>query len=66
MDALEAGSRCQSRGDSRPRRQGNGDPHCKFFVTITRRQKREHHPKRGHEVRGAVFFRMGPVHWHVH
>ena len=53
MDSLEAGSRCQSREDSRYGRQISRDPPCKYFLTIVGRLKGEHLKKGMRSRRGC-------------
>ena len=65
IDLLEVGSRCQSREDSRYRRQGSREPHCKCFLTIVGRLKREY-LKRGMKSRRGCFSQNRVVDWHVH
>ena len=65
MDSLEARSRCQSREDSRYRRQVSRDPHYKYFLTIVGRLKREH-LKKGMRSRRGCFYQNRIFHWHAH
>ena len=65
MDLLEVGSRCQSREDSRYRRQVSREPHCKYFLPIVGRLKREY-LKRGMKSRRGCFSQNRVVDWHVH
>ena len=65
IDFLEFGTRCQSKGDNRCGRQESGDPDCKFFSNIERRQKRVA-SKEEHEGKKGLLFSEWNKPRHVH